>query len=458
MNGVIEKIKNTVEHHGLIDRGDNLVIGFSGGPDSTCLVQSMYALKEYFGINRIAAVHINHMYRGEDAYRDEKFSEEFCRERGILFFAQRYDVEKMAREQKMSAEEMGRKLRYGAFAQAAEKLGGAKIAVAHNRQDQAETLLMRLARGTGTEGLCGIEYSREGGIIRPLLDCDRNEIEKYCESENLMPRTDLTNLQPIYTRNVVRLKLIPYINETMGCDIVKSLAALSDIAKEDKDFISGFVDEAMKGFCVSDGRGEISRTLIKNLHPAVRKRVVSRCFAQIGLLNDIGSVHLEAAEQLLISEKTTADLEFPHKYVMKCRYDKVFFEKVHQKDTIEYKIDCKIINKEELPPEIAGAITDRRNLKYLKYQLFDYDKIEKAAGEVVLRYRKAGDAISPVGFNGTKKLKEYFIDKKIDRDLRDRIPLVCVGSKVLWIYGYDVNGKFIADESSRRILMVKMLK
>lgn len=452
MNGIIEKIKETVEKYELINKGDNVVVGFSGGPDSTCLLHSLWSLKESLGIDKIAAVHINHMYRGEDAFSDEKFSEDFCKERGILFFAYRFDVEKLAEEWKTSSEDAGRKVRYESFREVAAKLGGAKIAVAHNRQDQAETLLMRMARGTGTEGLCGIEYIRDGEIIRPLLTCNRDEIEKYCEEMKLAPKIDHTNLEPIYTRNIVRLKLIPYINEVMGCNIVDSLSALSDIAKEDKDFISEFVDKAMQDFVQEKDRGYLPRKTLRELHPAVRKRVIVKAFAREGLFNDIGSVHLKNAEELLISEKTTADLEFPHRYVMKCRYDKVYFEKVQKKDTKERSLECIIIEESDKIREYLKIKKDRKDTDF---QMFDYDLVE-SKGKPLLRQREPGDVITPKGFGGTKKLKDYFIDRKIDKDLRGTIPLMCVGKTVLWAVGYEVNEKFLPKEDTSRLLVAKI--
>ncbi|MBQ4340556.1 MAG: tRNA lysidine(34) synthetase TilS [Firmicutes bacterium] len=452
MNRIIEKIKNTVEKYELIKKDDNVVVGFSGGPDSTCLLHSLWTLKDHFGIDKIAAVHINHMYRGEDAFSDEKFCEDFCKEKGILFFAYRFDVEKLAVEWKTSSEDAGRIVRYNSFREVADKIGGAKIAVAHNRQDQAETLLMRLARGTGTEGLCGIDYIREGQIIRPILTCDREEIENYCMAEELFPKIDHTNLEPIYTRNVVRLKLIPYINEVMGCNIVDSLAALSDIAKEDRDFIAGFTDEIMQSFVMEDERGCLQRDILKGLHTAVRKRVIVKAFGRVGLMNDIGSVHLAAAEELLLSDKTSLDLEFPHKYVMKCRYDKVYFEKVQTKDTQNYKLECRII---EDPEEIEGYLKLGIDKKNKDLQIFDYDKIIKT-GEPILRYREAGDVITPKGFSGTKKLKDYFIDRKIDKDVRGTLPLLCAGKVVLWIQGHEVNEKYLPDEGCQRLLEAKI--
>lgn len=452
MSRIIERIKETVEKHELIKAGDNIVVGFSGGPDSTCLLHALYTLKDCFGINKIAAVHVNHMYRGEDAFTDEKFSEDFCTERGILFFAYRYDVEQIAADLRISSEDAGRKVRYEAFREVAKEIGGARIAVAHNRQDQAETLLMRIIRGTGTEGLCGIEYRRDEDIIRPLLDCDRVDIEEYCRREKLSPRTDLTNLQPIYTRNVVRLELIPYINELMSCDIVNSLGNLSRIAKEDKDFISGFVEKAMKSFFIENERGIIPAQALRELHPAIKKRVIAKCFSAIGLKNDIGSVHLEKAVEILEGGRSTANIEFPHKYVMKLRYENIYFERAYFAKEEDYFLECSMIDSE---PLLSWYVKVKPSKTDKAFQVFDYDKVMSIA-EPVLRTRQAGDVISPKGFNGTRKLKEYFIDKKIDRDLRDKIPLLCVGSRVLWIYGIEVNGRFLPDQNTKRLLVAKI--
>ena len=481
MKDILKKMKKTIREQGLIERGDGVVVGFSGGPDSLCLLEALRQLREELGIRTLAAVHVNHMYRGEAADRDEAFCGAYCRERGILFRAERADVESLAKEWKVGTEEAGRKVRYGAFARMAEELGGAKIAVAHNREDQGETLFLRIVRGTGTAGLCGIDYKRKDGVIRPLLDCSRKDIEAFLREEGLEPCIDHTNLEPVYTRNMARLDVIPYINEKMGGDLTGSLAKLSRIAREDRDFIEGFVEEILKEAApppspaatpppegeasqpsLAPPSGELSakrtegagrivlpRQVLANAHPAVMKRAIVRCFERVGLLQDITSDHLDRAAELLCNGGTTWEAQFPHGYVMKRRYEKVIFEKEEpiaegsREPMPEFTMEIR-----EAVPECEAE--DRA--------VFDLAKIRAAGGEdrLVMRTRQPGDLISPKGFSGTKKLQNYFVDRKIDRDLRDRLPLLCLGNQVLWIPDHEINEKFRATESTERILIIEM--
>ena len=464
MKDILKKMKKTIREQGLIERGDGVVVGFSGGPDSLCLLEALRQLREELGIRTLAAVHVNHMYRGEAADRDEAFCAAYCRERGVLFRAERADVESLAKEWKVGTEEAGRKVRYGAFARMAEELGGAKIAVAHNREDQGETLFLRIVRGTGTAGLCGIDYKRKDGVIRPLLDCSRKDIEAFLREEGLEPCIDHTNLEPVYTRNMARLDVIPYINEKMGGDLTGSLAKLSRIAREDRDFIEGFVEEILRearceeapsGHLPPGGRARVvlPRKVLKDSHPAVMKRAIVRCFERAGLLQDITSDHLDRAAELLCNGGTTWEAQFPHGYVMKRRYEKVIFEK----EEPGTEGSCEPMPGFSMRiPESAESLEDS-SADGLRMAHFDLDKVRAAGGEerLVMRTRQPGDVISPKGFSGTKKLQNYFVDRKIDRDLRDKLPLLCLGNQVLWIPGYEINEKFRADENTERLLIIE---
>ena len=197
----------------LIKDGDKIVLGVSGGPDSMCMLDMMRELKEEKNIDfKIYVAHINHMIRKE-AIDDEKYVQDYCKKYNIEFYVKRADVQKIANDKKIGTEEAGRKVRYAFFEEVLQKTGSNKIAIAHNKNDKIETIIMHLLRGSGLSGLKGIEPIRDNKYIRPLLECEREEIEQYCEKKNLHPRIDKTNFENEYTRNKIRNIVIPYIKK-----------------------------------------------------------------------------------------------------------------------------------------------------------------------------------------------------------------------------------------------------
>ena len=197
---------DTIKENNLINKGDVIVVGVSGGPDSITLLTCLNKFKDYFEIKIICA-HINHLIR-KDSTEDEQYVENMCKNMGIKCYVKRADVEKIAKEQKKGSEEVGRKIRYDFFDEVARKENANKIAIAHNMKDNAETMLLNIIRGSGLTGLEGIQAEEYGKYIRPLINCTREEIEEYCEKNNLQPRIDSTNKENIYRRNIIRNKLL----------------------------------------------------------------------------------------------------------------------------------------------------------------------------------------------------------------------------------------------------------
>ena len=219
---------DTIKENNLINKGDVIVVGVSGGPDSITLLTCLNKYKDYFEIKIICA-HINHLIR-KDSTEDEQFVENVCEKMGIKCYVKRAEVEKIAKEQKKGSEEVGRKIRYDFFDIIAKKENANKIAIAHNMNDNAETMLLNIIRGSGMQGLEGIQAEEYGKYIRPLINCSREDIEEYCEKYNLQPRIDSTNKENIYRRNIIRNKLLPEIKE-LNPNIVQSLSNLSKIVK-----------------------------------------------------------------------------------------------------------------------------------------------------------------------------------------------------------------------------------
>lgn len=233
-----QKVIETIRKYNLIEDGDKIVLGVSGGPDSISMLNILKEIKDEQIIKfEIYIAHINHMIR-EEAIDDEKYVEDYCNKNNIKCYIKRIDVVKIANDKKIGTEEAGRKARYEFFEEILKRTNSNKIAIAHNINDKIETIIMHLLRGSGLSGLKGIEPIRDNKFIRPLIECERSEIEQYCEKYELNPRIDKTNFENEYTRNKIRNIVIPYIKQEFNPNIVQTLSRLSDVAIEEIKYIS----------------------------------------------------------------------------------------------------------------------------------------------------------------------------------------------------------------------------
>lgn len=267
-----EKVLETIKKYNLIVDGDKVVIGVSGGPDSIALLNILINIIRKKIIKfEIVVCHINHMIRDE-AIDDEKYVINFCKKNKIEYFIKRERVEEIAKNQKIGTEEAGRKVRYEFFNEILKKTEANKIATAHQKNDNVETVLMNIIRGSGTTGLKGIEAKREE-LIRPLIECSRKDIEKYCIDNNLNPRIDKTNLENNYTRNKVRNMLIPYIEKNFNPNIIEAINRLSDLSKQENYFLEKqtkifyeeiFEEKTKEYICLDLKKFNLLETVIKN--------------------------------------------------------------------------------------------------------------------------------------------------------------------------------------------------
>ena len=245
-----EKILDTIKKYNLIQNGDNVVIGVSGGPDSICLLHILNLLKKELGFN-ICVAHVNHMIRKE-AEEETKYVQEFCKNLGIECFVKKIDVLDIAKREKTGTEETGRKIRYEFFEEVLEKTNSNKIVTAHNNNDKVETIIMNVLRGSGATGLKGIEAIRDGKYIRPLIETQRYEIEEYCKANNLEPRIDKSNNDNTYTRNKIRNIVIPYIQEEFNPNIIKTINRLSQVVTEESQYLEKITQEKYNQVIVKD--------------------------------------------------------------------------------------------------------------------------------------------------------------------------------------------------------------
>ncbi|MDY3954148.1 MAG: tRNA lysidine(34) synthetase TilS [Anaerovoracaceae bacterium] len=469
---ITEKVRNAILQNSLLDPGDHVVIGVSGGPDSVCLLHILKGFSEEWDLH-LHGVHVNHGLRGADADSDQTYTEELCAQLDVPCHTFSCDISVLAKEWHMTEEEAGREARYQAFEEVRREIltrkqhegkavPAVKIAVAQNMNDQAETVLMRVLRGTGVDGLAGMEYMRDGVVIRPLLDVTRTEIEQYCREYGLNPHTDQTNLEPVYTRNKIRIELLPYLEEHFNPGITKALSRLSKIAAEDKSYIFGTLPEME----LSEDRKRCSynRKVLRELHSAVRKRAVSVGFKEIGLTQDISSIHLDEADRLIREGRTSEMMDFPGGYGLRLNYEKVeLFRKTKQEAEQEACYAFKLLDGEEvsaLNGTLKVKILSGEAAEKVEYLLSDkrraiFDKSLMDYGELELRTRRPGDWIRPSGMNGTKKIQDYFVDAKIPQDERNRIPLICLGSEVLWIIGFRSSENFKAAEPRKGVVYLE---
>lgn len=258
-----EKVLKTIRQYSMIENGDKVVIGVSGGPDSMTLLNILNNLKEKLNI-KIYVAHINHMIRKE-ADEETEYVREFCRKLGVEIFTKRIKVEEEAKKLKIGTEEAGRNIRYAFFEEVANKIGANKIATAHNSNDNAETVLMNIIRGTSVSGLKGIEKVRDGRFIRPIIECNRKEIEEYCKEQELNPRYDKSNQENIYTRNKIRNLLIPYLQKEFNPNIIDGINRLSILATQEEQFLNKIVENEYKKILISVNNKENKDAIILNL-------------------------------------------------------------------------------------------------------------------------------------------------------------------------------------------------
>lgn len=459
LENTINKVINTINENKMISKGDGIIVALSGGPDSICLLHVLHSLKEKYDLT-IYAAHVNHMLRGNESDTDEKVCSEYCESLGIKFYSRSVDIEKMASEQGISTEMAGRDARYSFFEELMDKVGAQKVAVAHNQNDQAETVLMRLMRGTGIEGLVGIKPVRDEIFIRPIINVTRAEIEKYCEVNKLPARIDKTNYEPIYSRNKVRLELIPYIEKNFNSDIIATLSRMCELIKRDEEFIQENVTKFFEKVCdISDEKVIIYNDAF-NLHPAVISRIIRKALLIFkGDINNIQSIHVDNVIKIQKSE--TGKFTVVPKGILITnvygnieitRQQKNKSRKLDMNQSVELKLGDNYVENlgvifriRQVSNYKSMNFKGKENIKY-----FNCDNVKN----ISVRVRKDGDRFIPFGMKGSKKLKDIFMDLKVPREKRDFVPLLCFDEEISWIVGYKISDKFKVHEGVKNIIEV----
>ena len=459
-----EKVLSYIKDNNLIKSGDKILVALSGGPDSVCLLNILSEFKKELNID-IAAAHLNHLLRGEDAFKDEEYVRNICNEMGIKCFVKRVDINTYAKDHKLSSEVAGRNVRYDFFDEIIKEEGFNKVATAHNANDQAETILFRLMRGTGLEGLGGIKASRDNKIIRPILCLSRKEVEKYIELKKLSPRIDKTNFEKIYNRNKIRLDLLPYMKENFNQDVIQTLNRMSLLLQKDNEFLENLSLSVYNKYCIQyDDYFIIKKEIFKEEEPIVN-RVLRNALTKCSKSNyDFEMKHIYIILHLAKSNSGKV-VDLPNGIYVENIYGDIYIKNKTGKCCIDNKSEEIILSKDNIDKntidfnnfsieffvmkncEINDASLNQNNLT----RYFDLDKINN---NISIRSRNNGDKIIPLGMSGSKKLKDIFIDMKIPKEERDIIPILCFDEKIVWIIGIRTSEEHKLTSKSKNILKV----
>ncbi|MBE0478344.1 tRNA lysidine(34) synthetase TilS [Candidatus Aerophobetes bacterium] len=454
---LLHKVESTIHQFNMLSKDSRIVVGVSGGPDSTALLHLLCRLRKKYNLTLFAA-HLNHGIRAIEAKEDEKWVKVFTRELEVPLTVDVMDVPVLAKEKGASLETVAREVRYNFLEHLASKVQADKIAVGHTASDQVETVLMRLIRGSGIDGLSGIAPVR-GKVIRPLIRTFRWEIEKYCQIYNLSPRKDSSNEDAQFLRNKIRLELIPYLCTHYNPRVVEALYRSADLLEVDKDFLDKFTQKIERKIIKKKTGREIvvnGRTLFK-LHLCLQRRVIRQILEK--LKGDLEGIEYSHIEQILnLKEAEGSKLTYlPGKLTVLRQYDELILKKGEEK--LSAFFSYLNVPGETKVPELTmifkAKILSKPPARFLKNSHQAFFDLDKIPGSLYVCPRREGDKFVPLGMKEKKKIKDFFIDMKVPRFERDKIPILFSEGEIVWIVGYRIDDRFKLSEDSKKILHVK---
>lgn len=457
---MIEKVKQTIAKYELLKPNETVVVGLSGGPDSTALAAALAEIAPLLGIKIILA-HYNHGLRGAESDADEREAGRLARQLGLNFVSRKMDNVDVPKG--LSPEDFYRRRRYQFFDEVAKSNWAGKIALGHNLQDQAETVLLHLLRGSGLEGLKGILPLREGKYIRPLLEVSRREIISYLDKAGIPYRQDSSNDSRIYLRNKIRLELLPYLKNEYNPRLDETLAQMAEILRDENTFVNDCVHQALKSTCIKKQNNKIVLNIgyLSILHPAIRRRLLKKLLEDFNCQkNGITFSHVDSIDRLLQNSESGKKICLPLGIEARREYENLIMERL-QEDTKQVEYFYKV----EIPGEIYVA---QRNLT-VSLQMVEKSKIDfsnsnkhyidfdKIRQPLVLRNRRAGDWFQPLGMAGRQKLKSFFINKKITQQKRDEMMLLADRQAVLMIENMHLSDQVKITPETKNILELEII-
>ncbi|MBC7339700.1 MAG: tRNA lysidine(34) synthetase TilS [Firmicutes bacterium] len=505
MRDVYQTVMAYARRHHMFSPGDTVVVAVSGGSDSVALLHLLCRLAPRWQL-QLHAGHLNHLLRGEEAEEDARFVAQLAASLGVPITVGREDVAARAASRRLGLEEAGREARYEFLEHLAQRVGARRIALGHTRDDQAETVLMRLLRGAGVEGLAGIPPVR-GTVVRPLLAVGRAELQEYCRAQGLSWRTDPYNLDLSYLRNRVRHRLLPGLEEVAGPRVRERLAELAEVLRPDVEWLREVEGETLSR--VASRRGEnlvLDPGVLAALHPALRRRVIRRAVLAVkGPGRQLGWGHVQAVLDLLGEYRLAGrpdspgeqweapvdgpgapaptaagalegETHLPGGVVARLGPEGLVIGREGGERAVAYRYHLPVPGLVEVPEaglvisagivregewqraDIAGegewqrAVAPGGGERLARRAVLDYNK----TGAVLLvRSWRPGDRFFPLGMESPKKIHDFFVDEKVPRVQRQRIPLVLSGDQIVWVVGYRIDHRFRVTPATRDVLVLE---
>ncbi len=458
---LLHRVKRTIDHYQLLNQGDRLVVGVSAGVDSMVLLHLLNTCRQTLNLSLIVA-YVNHGLRPNESEKEADLIQKECERLRLPFELGTVNAKEFQKVGKFSLQEAARRLRFHFFEQILQKYEAQKIALGHHADDQVETVLLRLMRGAGLQGLKGILPVREGKVIRPLLEVWRHEIEAFAAENHIPFLIDSSNLKEDYLRNRVRLSLIPLLEKEYQPNLKEILLRTSTILREENDYLEKEAEKVYQNMVEKKGDAlTFQYPVYRSLHPAIQWRVIQKM---------LRTIYGEEKEDLEISQTfkrlkhppPSFVLEFPLGICMEKRYETVSLGKKKLETIPPFEVELvspgrtfiKEISREVVTEEMDVEGESRvprvsSEVAFLDYQVLQFP--------LRIRNFRPGDRFQPLGVEGSQKLKEFFIDHKIPRFERSTIPLLISGERIVWVVGHRIDECARISDRTKRILKVNLV-
>lgn len=465
---LLKKTKQFIRDKQLLDQGDRILVGVSGGVDSLALLDVLIKLSTEENWSLFAA-HLDHQFRGQESHEDAMYVQQFCLERNIPCKIGKVDVPLLIQQSHMNPQEAARVARYQFFREIAKEWRTNKLALAHHANDQAETVLMRILRGTGVDGLGGIPKRRKEAhfeIVRPFLSVLKHELEEYCSTNNIIPRLDSSNLKKKYHRNFIRLEVIPWLEQAVNPALQTSLSQLSEIAQAESDLLDQMCEEILPKIIKTKQEAKIvmKGKLFMDCHLALQRRLIKLIFSYlVGRYVNIAFIHIDHLCRWIHKGRNSTEVELPHGIRVTKEYDDIIFsvDSASEVKINPYSYIIEVPGRtyiEEIDAWISVQISDQRVPPETEGEAYAVFDCEQLMGQLVIRNRKAGDRMSLLGMRGSKKVKDIFIDQKIPPRIRDITPILADDQGILWIPGVKRSNRALITTHTKHTLTIHLEK